>query len=116
MTIYTKFLTTSLISKAKIAAAAQQNSNAEIFKIQNSEKIMAVNLLFDMTPPSMYAIDGSFGMPSVRAMREVMRGRILQSIKVNFPELSEVCQQIENHVDLGSPDLDLDVLTKSHRN
>lgn len=104
----------TLIKKAKIAAAVQRNSNTEIFKIENAEKIMAVGLLFDMTSPSMYAIDGSFGMPGVRAMREVMRARILQSIKVNFPELGEVCQQIENHVDLGSPDLDLDVLTKVH--
>lgn len=102
----------SLIRKAKIAVTAQQNSNAEIFKIENSEEIMAVGLLFDMASPSMYVIDGAFGMPGVRAMREAMRIRILQSIKVNFPELGEVCRQIESHVDLGTPDLNFDVLTK----
>lgn len=104
----------SLIRKAKIAATAQENSNAEIFKIKNSEEIMAISLLFDLASPSMYAIDGSFGMPGVRAMREAMRVRILQSIKQNFPELGELCQQIENNVDLGTPDLNLEVLTKLH--
>lgn len=104
----------ALIGRSKNVIANMKNNNAEIFTIENAEEIMAVGLLFEQASPSMYAIDNSFGTPGVRLMRETMRHRILESIKINFPELGDVCNLIKKKVDLSSPNLDLDVLAKLH--
>lgn len=101
----------SLLSEARNAINDNINNNIP-HKLKNHEKIVAVALLFEKASPSMYVIDTSFGMSGVRAMREVMRTRILESIKVNFPELGDVCHQIKKHVDLGCPELNLDLLAK----
>lgn len=104
----------SVLSEARNIVKDKQNYIMQS-DVNIVEKIVAVGLLFEKASPSMYTIDNSFGMAGVRAMREVMRTRILESININFPELSDVCNQIKEYVDLGRPDLDLEVLAKVNK-